>query len=235
MVAVASTHQNLSPEEVEALAEAEGLTIILAPPGSSTEYAGVVYAPKSDSGGEKTNKYKATLRAKRGSSSDASLMSRKHNAPLRCLGRFASPHEAALAIARDLGPETSAAIGAKSATTPFGTGVPCWTSTPVQCFGGHQSRLNKERKLARWELEEQDEEFDEETLALEAAPARAKRRRLTLQHKQAAEEPGEPSDTPLPNLMLECVQVVDVAVVDDEDAAAAEDGSVVVVAAVVSD
>ena len=101
--------------EVQALAAAEGLALIKAPAGGHGEYQGVYYDPKIPptlDSNERTRRkpYVARLRAFRGSPSDASLLSRKHKnakgaaAPLRNIGVFASADEAALAIARDLGP-----------------------------------------------------------------------------------------------------------------------------------
>lgn len=88
--------------------------MLKAPTGASTEFQGVGHDPnRADRQAMHTKQFTATLRAYRGSLVAASVQSRKHaDAPLRKLGRFATPHEAALAIARDLGPETTAAIAA---------------------------------------------------------------------------------------------------------------------------
>ena len=99
--------------EVEELARQEGLTLLRAPDGSSTGFKGVSY------NSTRKRPYYASCPVAPGKSSsrrDAGLSKRAQGgkAAQVKLGYFDTAHEAALAIARQLGPKDSAALAANA-------------------------------------------------------------------------------------------------------------------------
>ena len=202
----------LTRTEVEILARAEGLTLLKAPPGAKTEFQGVNHDPKrSDRRAMHTKQFCASTRAYRGSLVAASVLSRKHaGSPVRSLGRFATPHEAALAIARDLGPETTAVIAAG-------------TTSVEHCQGWRGAGWTGPNSNKRHELRVRD---------LCAAPPGEKRKRQPpgwlAEHDEGGDEEDDHDDAEEEELLCDAdddeaeppLEVIAIAVDDDDDAEA---------------